>query len=163
LETLSLTWSSVIDIKNITIGRYKKYNADKQVDYIVAVKRGGLWLGKCFSRELNIPLKTIHVSFRHGLECNEIIYPWNTNYLIDKNILVIDDIYDSGKTIRRIKENIKCKELSSVFLLTKNPFIYPSIWGAVVRPELWIKFPWENKFESPLRFLQNIKYNYLIS
>jgi len=158
LETLDIPWSTTITIKNQLLAKFEKYGSPKEIDCIVAIKRGGVWLGKHFSERFNIPIEYIHISFRH----NKFIIPKKYKDLTNKNILVVDDIYDSGKTIDYIKNNIECKSLSAAFLLTKNIRILPYMWGATARPDLWVNFPWENKLESPKKLLDFVRYNYLV-
>ena len=94
---------------------------DFKPDYIVGISRGGLTPATMLSYYLDIPMCTLNVSFREGvgtLESNlwmaEDAFGYITQskesgsrFDIDaaKNILIVDDINDSGHTIQWIKDD----------------------------------------------------------
>lgn len=66
---------------------------------------------------------------------NEIMFPDN---LEDKNIILVEDIIDTGKTINHIKNKIKCKSLRIATLFSK-----PEIHDLDVN---YVGFELKNKF-----------------
>lgn len=79
-------------------------------DYIVGITRGGLVPAVMISHYLNVPMHTLNVSLRDsaniGPESNlwmaEDAFGYNAE---PKNILIVDDINDSGATINWIMED----------------------------------------------------------
>lgn len=80
-------------------------------DYIVGITRGGLTPAVMISHYLDVPMHTLNVSLRDadsdiGPESNlwmaEDAFGYNS---APKNILIVDDINDSGATINWIMED----------------------------------------------------------
>jgi uncharacterized protein len=82
-----------------------------QPDYIVGITRGGLWPAVMISQYLNVPMQTLKVSLRDDAEANSESNLWMADdafgYYSEgesgpKNILVVDDINDTGATLNWI-------------------------------------------------------------
>jgi hypoxanthine phosphoribosyltransferase len=160
-------------------------------DYIVGITRGGLVPATMLSHYLNIPMQTLNASFRDndlGPESNlwmaEDAYGYvpyegdvvpevrdpdrvTTDPARRKNILIVDDINDSGRTLNWIKEDWPSG------CLPDDPD-WASIWNNTVRFAVlvnndasefkdvdytgthinklenpcWVVFPWENWWEN---------------
>lgn len=124
-------------------------------DYIVGISRGGLIPATLLSHYVGVPLKPLQVSLRDGGECvsdcgmaeDALGFPKQERFVADsedvgavldaasslleegenfKNILVVDDINDSGATIAWIK-----KDWPSVCL--PNDPDWEHVWGNNVR------------------------------
>ncbi len=131
-------------------------------DYVVGLTRGGLIPATMISHYFHVPLETLKVSFRDDgtLETNEWLpelatgYPKGHNL---KNILIVDDINDTGKTFSWIKQDWQ-KSVKVVLntwhtnvrfaVLVNNEtstaavdFFAISINKAV--EDTWVNFPWE--------------------
>ena len=89
-------------------------------DYVVGIGRGGLIPAVMLSNYLEVPMHSLKVTFREGQEdCEsnlwmaEEAFGYNTasdgkgfaDPTIRKNILIIDDINDTGRTFNWIKED----------------------------------------------------------
>lgn len=79
-------------------------------DYIVGITRGGLVPAVMISHYLNVPMHTLNVSLRDGADIGPESNLWMAEdafgYNSDpKNILIVDDINDSGATINWIMED----------------------------------------------------------
>lgn len=89
------------------------YDAEFKPEYIAAVSRGGLIPGVLLSHYLNIPLKVLHTD-ESNLWMAEEAYGYipyeerkpedknDHSILYTRNILIIDDINDTGKTFKDI-------------------------------------------------------------
>jgi uncharacterized protein len=148
-------------------------------DYVVGLTRGGLVPANLMSQYLGVPMETLKVSLRDdtslpetncwmpedaiGYECSE---ESQGCYLqARKNILVVDDINDSGATLNWIKQDWE----SSVAGVADSE-LWDSVWNNNVRvavlydneasscvlpisysavdinkaeEDQWIVFPWE--------------------
>ena len=78
-------------------------------DYVVGLNRGGLTPAVMISHYLDIPMHTLDVSFRDssaGPESNLWMAEDALGYSTDPvNILIVDDINDSGRTLNWIKKD----------------------------------------------------------
>ena len=160
-----LTWhdieGAVLDIiQQMAIDNWKP-------DYVVGLTRGGLTPAVLISQFLNVPCETLKVNLRdhigNGPETNTWMAEDAFGYECSpKNILIIDDINDTGATIDWIKSDWQDSCLRS------DPK-WDSIWGNNVRvavlthnlssntkidyscweinkdeEDVWIMHPWED-------------------
>lgn len=79
-------------------------NSDWRPDYIVGITRGGLLPAVMISQYFDIPCETLKVSLRdHGGENPTESNLWMAEDAFNgKNILIVDDINDTGATINWI-------------------------------------------------------------
>lgn len=154
-----ISWDAVETMVNeIAFGIYR---SDWKPDIVVGITRGGLVPAIMLSHKLNIQMHTLDVRLRDADGIGPESNCWLAEYAGDgKNILIIDDINDTGATFEWIKNDWH----SSVYNLEN------SVWGSNVRfaslidnlpsnvdveyssleinkdenPE-WIVFPWEGK------------------
>ena len=76
-------------------------------DYVVGITRGGLAPAVLISQYLDCVMHTLNVSLRDGGDCGPESNLWMAEdaYNGDKNILIVDDINDSGATLNWIKQD----------------------------------------------------------
>lgn len=79
-------------------------------EYIVGITRGGLTPANLLSQYLDVPMQTLHVRLRDGndIECESNLWMSEEafGYECDrKNILIVDDINDSGATLNWIQQD----------------------------------------------------------
>ena len=89
-------------------------------DYVVGISRGGLMPAVYISQYFDIPMHSLKVSLRHGAEDTESNLwmaedafgyhraddlPSTSNPALRKNILLVDDINDSGETFNWIMKD----------------------------------------------------------
>ena len=180
------------DIRGFLHNIIRAMNADNwRPDYVVGLTRGGLNPANMLSQYLDVPMHTLDVSFRDndvGPESNlwmaEDAYGYvpyegtelpvardpdrvTTDPAIRKNILIVDDINDTGRTLNWIKEDWPSGCLP-------NDPVWEGIWGSNVRfatlvdnqgsefqacdytgteinkneDPCWVVFPWENWWEN---------------
>jgi uncharacterized protein len=148
-------------------------------DYVVGLTRGGLVPANLISQYIDCPMHTLKVSLRDGTEQESNLWMAEDAFghrdsdpMVSgdgkKNILIVDDINDSGATLNWIQQDWQ----SSCFPKDKG---WKEIWGNTVRvaclydnesskskldityssvtinkadKDVWIVFPWENWWQS---------------
>ena len=136
-------------------------------DYVVGLTRGGLIPANLISQYLGCRMETLKVSLRDDTECESNLWmaedAFGHNMEHPKNILIVDDINDTGATLNYIREDWP----SGCF--PDNPR-WTEVWGSNVRvavlvdnessksevpvsysavdinkseQDSWIVFPWE--------------------
>lgn len=141
------------DIETMCINIVIQMAKDKWLpDYIVGITRGGNVPATIISNMLGIRCETLKVSFRDDSkksESNKIM----ANDSRNKNILIIDDINDTGATFNWIKDDWGFTgQLNLRFaVLTENlssEFDGVNYWSHEVNKNefhnLWLVYPWEN-------------------
>jgi len=120
-------------------------------DVIVGVSRGGWAPARVMSDLLENPkLVNVRAEFYLGVAETKgepvITQPVSTS-VKDKKVLVMDDIADTGKSLRLVKKHILEEGATDVKIAT----IYYKPWS-VLKPDyynkktsLWVIFPWERK------------------
>ena len=90
---------------------------------ICGLPRGGLIPAVILSHKLNIP------------------YQDNDNDYINGNILLVDDICDTGETLYQYREYPQIYTVTIHY--KKSAMIQPSFWWKEVNDNEWIVYPWE--------------------
>ena len=170
------------EFKGIVSKMCRKIATDQwQPDYVVGITRGGLLPAVMISQYFNIPCNTLNVSLRDGIECEsnlwmaedafgyvnkeDRVYTEGDASSLNnrKNILIVDDINDSGATFNWIMKDWASGCLPS------DPS-WQSVWNNNVKfavivdnlaskcdvkmdfvgmeinkaeEDVWVEFPWE--------------------
>lgn len=150
-------------------------------DYVVGITRGGLLPAKMISHYLDVPMHTLKISLRDNIDTESNLWMaeeafgmvpledqisigsrWDPSYR--KNILIVDDINDSGATINWILEDwaggCMSKETQVWSTVWNNNVKFATVFdnllsGALVKVDYageeiskdkndWIVFPYEN-------------------
>ena len=125
-----LSWN---DIEALVDNLVEQINQlDKKPFYIYGIPRGGAIPGVWLSQKIKIKYQQINSS--------QISKTADLSH-----ILIVDDICDSGETIKKIKENFpKCQ--TATLYYKETAIDKPDIYGETVGEE-WVVFPWENNEE----------------
>jgi len=113
----------------------------QNIDFIVGISRGGLFPAMHISTKLIKPLIAAYIDRQDN------VYFDREEWTIGKNVLIVDDIVRSGKTLKKIKDLIMSKGVNEVETFTifhlKNNTISPNYSA---ESDVDIEFPWdENK------------------
>ena len=146
--------------------------SDWRPDYVVGLTRGGLTPANLISQYLGCRMETLKVSLRDGAECESNLWMAEDAFGHEmdrpKNILIVDDINDTGATLNWIRQDWP----SGCF--PDNP-CWSEVWGNNVRvavlvdnessknqipvtysavdinkaaEDSWIVFPWETWWQK---------------
>ena len=147
-DNIKLTWDDVDFIANMVAESISKKNI--KFDTIVALGRGGLIPGAILSYKLDVKnLQNLGINTRQedGQYVETLIYQRPT---ITGNVLVVDDINDSGKTFEAVNSLIKSEypdigELLYCSLTTRynTNFNENTISGKIINTSDWLVFPWD--------------------
>jgi hypoxanthine phosphoribosyltransferase len=123
-EVRHLTWYHINELVDTLEAKIRE--AKQHYELIAGVARGGLTPAVMLSHRLNIPMMAI---------TPRTVIP------VTKRCLVIDEIYDTGETIKKLKEiNLGIH----VGVLFHNEALPDVEYFAVKDPlTKWIIFPWE--------------------
>ena len=120
-------------------------------EMVVAITRGGLVPSAIIARELDIRLiDTICVSsYDHQSQSGvEIIKPISAT---GKSILLIDDLVDTGRTARAVREMLPDAHFATVYAKPEGKALVDS-YVTEVSQDTWIFFPWDTElsFVEPI-------------
>lgn len=118
---------------------------------IVGVSRGGWIPARVLCDLLNTPVLTnIGIEFYTGIgetkRSPKLTQPLSTT-VSDKKVLLVDEVADTGQTLKLAKEQILkkgAKEVRTVTMYTKPRSTIEPNWQAK-KTSFWIVFPWETK------------------
>ena len=83
--------------------------SDWRPDYVIGLTRGGLVPANLISQYLDCRMETLKVSLRDGGECESNLWMAEDAFghmrETPKNILIVDDINDTGATLNWIKND----------------------------------------------------------
>jgi len=125
-----LSWGDIEEVIDKVVEKIK--NLEKKPFYIYGVPRGGL-------------IPATWISHKTGIKYQQINSAQITKMADLSHILIIDDICDSGKTVKEIRENYPKIKVACLYY-KKTASETPDIYGEIVGDE-WIHFPWEENEE----------------
>lgn len=122
-----------------------------KADIIIGVSRGGWLPARILSDLLENPkLANVTAEFYMGttqIRCKPIITQPVSVSVKDKKILLVDDVADTGESLKLVNSHLKEDGASEIKIVT----IYRKPWSLIV-PDyyaketcFWIVFPWEIK------------------
>jgi hypoxanthine phosphoribosyltransferase len=150
-EKLKVSWGTF----GKQINTIARIIASQPIEFtrVVGVSRGGLPLGVALSHKLNLPLSVVGVSSyndetseQESLICdtpNVIFEGW------EGNVLIVDDIADSGKTLDFLLRKIVLLANRNISVVTATLYYKEC---SIIKPDIflettdrWVIFPWESK------------------
>ena len=165
MNKIYYTWS---DVEHHTHEILRQIHTDAwRPDYVVGLTRGGLVPANLISQYLGCRMETLKVSLRDDTECESNLWMAEDAFGHEmdqpKNILIVDDINDTGATLNYIREdwpsgcfpdNPRWTEVWGsnvrVAVLVDNesskseiPVSYSAVDINKAEQDSWIVFPWE--------------------
>ena len=165
MNKIYLTWR---DVEHHTQEILRQICSDSwRPDYVVGLTRGGLVPANLISQYLGCRMETLKVSLRDDTECESNLWMAEDAFGHEmeqpKNILIVDDINDSGATLNYIREDwpsgcfpddARWTEVWGsnvrVAVLVDNesskseiPVSYSAVDINKAEQDSWIVFPWE--------------------
>jgi hypoxanthine phosphoribosyltransferase len=165
MKKIYYTWQ---DVEHQTQEILRQIQAsDWRPDYVVGLTRGGLVPANLISQYLGCRMETLKVSLRDDTECESNLWMAEDAFGHEmeqpKNILIVDDINDTGATLNYIRQdwpsgcfpdNPRWTEVWGsnvrVAVLVDNessksevPISYSAVDINKAEQDSWIVFPWE--------------------
>jgi len=148
VKCLQYTWADVIRLCDELAKKIKK--SGYKPDVIVAVARGGWVPARILCDHLDIrelySVKTEHwgiVATPTGEA--RITQPLNVD-LSGKKVLIVDDVADTGETIKVVLDHVKSFSPSDVKIAVidykKTSTFAPDYYAALMEEWRWIVYPW---------------------
>lgn len=147
MEKLFLSWDDIIQLLNLI--HQDTRETDKGKIGILGVSRGGLCPAVILSHlKTESDFFTVGVkSYKGTVKSDEIVYqlPDNTQLEQYDTLYLVDDICDTGKTLKLLEEKILHRNMISISIVyRKNEIFKPKFCGFEILDEKWVVFPWEN-------------------
>ena len=120
-------------------------------DVVVALARGGWFAGRCLCDFLGLDdlasLKMEHyVGTAQKADEPQVRYPMPEGSVADKDVLIIDDIADTGGSIRRAEEYVEERDAGEVrtatLQLLQTSEFEPDYVGENLEEWAWMVYPW---------------------
>ena len=147
MRTRNYNWS---DFDNLVSKLLATQLKEQKFNKIVAIARGGVFLGQILGYRLRLPVTfiTCH-SYDEQQKINEVCLEKLS--IPETKLLVVDDIIDSADTMKEVVKTysnitgicalhskIEVERLSELFSI-------PIYVGEYIEKEIWASYPWENK------------------
>ena len=153
----NVDWNEIRELSKNILFQIKKENIE--IDTLVTIFRGGSVLSLILSANIdNLKTACIHVtrslSNNTNAEFGNSVYKGITNFseIEGKNILLTEDIIDSGLTIDNVIQELKKYTPKNIYIATFYNFNKEKykdvISGEKMNEYCWIVFPWEEQFNE---------------
>lgn len=133
----------------------------EQIDWIIAITRGGLFPAAALSYLSDIrKIDTLCMHSYEGKNQGEIkITTKNYDHIKNQNILLVDDLADSGKTLTIATEYLQKfapKSIQTFVIFKKDKSIFePDFYLQTRSSDAWINFKYDGiKMEDIIPFLE---------
>lgn len=155
-------WDYIYDLCRDVSDQVK--DSDFEPDVVVALARGGWFAGRCLCDFLGLndltSLKMEHyVGTAEKTQEPTIRYPMPEGSVQGKDVLVIDDIADTGGSLTRAEEYVLDREprevRSATLQLLGNSEFQPDYVGEELERWTWVVYPW-NFLEDMVELIEGV-------
>lgn len=132
------------------IANIEKIIVDSEIkyEYIVGIARGGLIPATFLSYRLDVPLLALHWSTRDNPDEELLDEALITKMRTAKKVLIVDDIIDSGLTIKQLKKKLKGVKFDTAALVYNEAQpIVPNYFDLKIDRKTnkeWVDFFWDH-------------------
>jgi uncharacterized protein len=158
MSKLKISYS---DLDSLSKKIYDKVRPNFCPDIVLGIGSGGWLPAKLVNNHFNVEIESIQVSCYNNRELSNIVESnfskINSNYIINKKILIIDDVNDTGTTLGYVVDklyNLACGEIelcAAVMHHKDKEKKYDILSDIRTRYEyanladdVWIDYPWES-------------------
>lgn len=110
---------------------------------ILAITRGGLFPAGILARELNIKcIETVGIESYADKEQGQIRLLKQFSNDFTENVLVVDDLADTGNTLKYLKKSLKNPIVATLFVKPEGKYLV-DFYAEEVPQSTWVRFPWD--------------------
>ncbi len=133
---------------------------DIKVSTVVGINKGGVIPAMLLAKRLDVDFNVMHIDpawtcffdDKFSYQLRDGVGEW-------RNVLLVDDICDSGRTMKSIieqlqKEGYHTNTLNTCALIYKSKSIHtPNLYAIKTEEDSWYQFPWEsdNEMQKDMR------------
>jgi hypoxanthine phosphoribosyltransferase len=137
---------------NIEADCHTLYNkiqiSDFKPEIIVGLMRGGIIPARILADFFHVRLDFYTIDVKYYTGVNQTLEHPVIRKLDDfdygKNMLIVDDIYDSGKTMQAVLKVLPTKNIRTATLHNReNNVVTPDFFANIAFQHEWIIYPWE--------------------
>jgi hypoxanthine phosphoribosyltransferase len=154
IQETNLGWEHVEVLINRLVSQIR--GSEVKFDLILSLNRGGLIPGTILSHRLGIRHAVMSIesysdkrrgSLRGGTCISSSVYPKKKHL----NVLIVDDIADSGKSFLFAAKKLAKNRWSAIYYETAalhwkpKSTVRPIYVGEAIHNEVWVNYPWEKK------------------
>lgn len=121
-EQIHYSWQNFNDAVEVIANRVRAAGHLQHLKHIYGVPRGGLVLAVKLSHMLNLPMTDFETLIAEG------------------DALVVDDISDTGTTMKRMNKLAAC---TATIHVVPGTICMPDIWVEERAKDAWVVYPWE--------------------
>ncbi len=156
------TWDYIYDLCRAVSQQVKA--ADFEPDVVVALARGGWFGGRCLCDFLGLDdltsLKMEHyVGTAQKADEPQVRYPMPEGSVAGKDVLIIDDIADTGESIRHARNYVEDRDPAAVktatLQLLETSEVEPDFVGERLDEWAWVVYPW-NFIEDMIELISGV-------
>lgn len=141
MEDHTINWETIAELCSLIALRVAC--SSRPIDKVIGLARGGVIPGSLIARKLEVEFIAVAAqSYDENNIRGELKIAGHQ--VPGDNFLVVDDICDSGHTLKAMVDLYSDKEVQTASLIYKeNDLHVPNYYGKLVDDESWIIFPWE--------------------
>lgn len=140
-KRLDYSWHQfILDCKNHSLYRYDN------IDAILAITNGGFFFGAILAVKYKLPFYTITAKSYKDKKQGDLFIGEVPVQLSGTRILLVDDIADSGRTLKGVEKLLKENKVivqNRLVLFKRQGLKCKCRYLHRVKKGIWVVFPWE--------------------